>query len=101
MITCPGIGRRSEKPAPDRPSPGGTFGDPYGADLRERTDLQVSTRQERKAVSMALSRLVEEGVIERAGNRHGCFRRIEGVLEPINYLQADTSPVSIPVALQP
>jgi len=40
----------------------------------------VSSRDGRKAVSKILSRLVDEGIIERVGGKNGQFRRIESDL---------------------
>jgi len=37
--------------------------------------LQLSTRQEKKNLSTILARFVEDGLIERVGNRNGQFRR--------------------------
>ena len=52
------------------------------------TDCQrmstLSTRKELKAMSTALSRMVDEGLIERVGNKNGQFRRIEVELNEIN-----------------
>ena len=39
--------------------------------------LQVSTREERKNISMILSRLEKEGIIEKYGERRGCYRPVE------------------------
>jgi hypothetical protein len=57
--------------------------------------LHLSTRQEKKNVSMALARLIDEGIIERTGNRNGQFRRIESEAEPIDFLNADTETVDL------
>jgi hypothetical protein len=57
--------------------------------------LQLSTRDDRKNVSIALKRLADEGVIERYGNKNGCFRRIETELEPLDWRNADTNPLSL------
>lgn len=57
--------------------------------------LQLSTRPEQKAVSMALKRCVEEGICERTGNRNGCFRRVETECEEMNFLDAETESVNI------
>ena len=42
------------------------------------TDLALSSRVDKKNCSKILKRLVEEGLIERWGNRRGCFRKIDG-----------------------
>jgi len=51
--------------------------------------LQVSTREEKKNVSIILKRL-ENGIIEKYGNKNGCYRRIENDVEPVNFLSAPT-----------
>jgi len=51
-------------------------------------ELQLTTRNEKKAAIMALGRLVKDGVIEKYGNKHGCFRLIETELETLDYLAA-------------
>lgn len=55
---------------------------------------QATTRQEKKAVVMALLRLHEQGVIERYGNKNGCYRRIEEA-PPIDFLNASDTPFDI------
>ncbi len=57
--------------------------------------LQLSTRADQKAVSMALKRCVDEGICERSGNKNGCFRRIERECEEIDFLSASTESVNI------
>lgn len=61
--------------------------------------LQLSTREERKAVSMALSRMVEEGIIERYGIKNGCFRRKETELELLDWRNAPTGEFDIDLPL--
>ncbi|MFC1534408.1 bifunctional DNA primase/polymerase [Thermodesulfobacteriota bacterium] len=57
--------------------------------------LQVSSRELKKNVSKILSRLSDEGVIERYGNKNGCFRRIEGECETMDFLNAETEAITI------
>jgi hypothetical protein len=40
-------------------------------------ELQLTTRTEKKACNMALLRLVEERIIEKYGEKRGCYRLIE------------------------
>jgi len=47
--------------------------------------LDVSTRKEKKNVSEILSRLMKDGLIERAGNKNGCFRRINTECDVIDW----------------
>jgi len=57
--------------------------------------LNLSSRQEKKNVSNILGRFVEEGVIERAGNRNGQFRRIDKEVEEMDFLNAETESVNL------
>ena len=57
--------------------------------------LQLSTRDERKNVSIILKRLCDEGIIERYGQKNGCFRRVENEVEALDWRNADTRPMSI------
>lgn len=61
--------------------------------------LQVTSRQEKKNVVNALLRLHKDGTIERAGQKDGCYRRVENDIEPVNFLTAPTDefPVSWPL----
>jgi len=43
--------------------------------------LHLTTRREKKTANAALGRLLEEGLIERYGERNGVFRRIEHQIE--------------------
>lgn len=56
---------------------------------------QLSTRGELQNLSMILKRCCDEGLIERYGNRNGQFRRIDTELEPLDWLHADTTPLSL------
>jgi hypothetical protein len=50
--------------------------------------LQVSSREQRKNVSKILTRMRDEGLIERTGTRNGQFRRIEGDCERMDFMSA-------------
>ena len=63
--------------------------------------LQVTSRQEKKNVVVALLRLQKEGLIERHGQRDGCYRKIETEL---NFIEFDDSseepyPLILPLKL--
>ena len=63
--------------------------------------LQVTSRQEKKNVVVALLRLQKEGLIERHGQRDGCYRRVETEL---NFIEFDDSseepyPLILPLKL--
>jgi len=66
-------------------------------------ELQLTTRDHMKAAVMALSRLCEgpNPLIERYGNKRGCFRRIENDIEPVNFLTAPTDefPIEWPMEI--
>ena len=57
--------------------------------------LQVTSREEKKAIVLALLRFKREGLIERHGDKNGCYRRVEGECEDINWLNADDTVLSI------
>lgn len=52
-------------------------------------ELNVSTRRHKKTISEILRRLIEEGIIERYGNKNGCFRLIDKTLEKIDWKKAN------------
>ncbi|HPR91114.1 MAG TPA: bifunctional DNA primase/polymerase, partial [Synergistaceae bacterium] len=62
----------------------------------------LSSREERKNFSKILSRLCEEGIIERYGNRNGQFRRIDNEVEPLDWQTADlnTLPLRWPFEIE-
>jgi len=57
--------------------------------------LQVTTRSEKKAVVAELLRLKTKGIIERHGNKNGCYRRLESDCEPEEWQNACTDTVDI------
>ena len=68
-----------------------------GVFLSSDIDLcrQVSSREEKKNISKILSRLCEEGIIEKYGNRNGQFRRIDTELEKIDFLSAKSDALAL------
>lgn len=66
-------------------------------------ELQLTTRDHMKAATMALLRLCEGAnpLIEKFGDRRGCYRRIENDLEPVNFLNAPTAdfPLTLPLGI--
>jgi hypothetical protein len=52
--------------------------------------LQLSTRDEKKNVHIILKRLCEEGLIEKYGNKAGCFKVIDTAEEEIDFLNASS-----------
>jgi hypothetical protein len=55
--------------------------------------LSTDQRRVNKTLSQILSRLCEEGIIERVRDRRGCFRRIERESEALDFLNADCSTI--------
>jgi len=64
--------------------------------------LQLSTREERKNLSIILKRLCDQRVIERYGEKSGSFRKIETEIELINWENADDSiiPLQFPFEIE-
>lgn len=64
-------------------------------------ELQLTTRREQKTCYMVLSRLCEgvNPILEKYGERRGCFRRIETDIELVNFLTASTNefPITWPM----
>lgn len=60
-------------------------------------DLHLSTREDKKAASMALSRLCEgEGrILERVGNKNGCFQLIPQEAQAVNWIDDDSTPIRV------
>ena len=57
--------------------------------------LQLTTREDRKSVVMALSRLLKDGLIVRDGNKNGQYRLVDQEEELIDWMSADTTPLDI------
>jgi hypothetical protein len=55
----------------------------------------VSSLEEHKNLSKIFSRLIEEGLIERYGNKNGVFRRIERDFEVMDFKRAETDEFKI------
>lgn len=68
-----------------------------GVFLSSDIDLcrQVSSRDEKKNISKILSRLCDEGIIEKYGNRNGQFRRVDTELEKIDFLNASNDALDL------
>ena len=64
-------------------------------------ELQLTTRDQKKACTMALLRMVDkEGLLEKYGSKRGCYRRIDTDCEIIDWLNADDKPFKIEWPLQ-
>lgn len=55
----------------------------------------VVMRRDRQNVSKILTRMCDEGIIERTGNKNGMFRKIDDRAEDIDFLSGDDTPLSI------
>ena len=62
---------------------------------RDVFEILDIAKDKKRQVSTILTRLIEEELIERAGKRTGCFRRIENRLTKMNILTANTETVDI------
>jgi len=58
-------------------------------------DLDLTTRDHKKAATMAFLRLVEEGIIEKYGNKRGAYRRIEKDEKPIEWWKDEEDSINI------
>jgi hypothetical protein len=54
-------------------------------------EQQIATSEDKHKVRTILGRLVDEGIIERYGNKNGQFRRIETETDEIDWRNADTN----------
>lgn len=61
--------------------------------------LQVFDKAEKNKVYMALSRLRHDGFIEKAGVRHGVFRRVVSELEAMDWMNADCTEFDVKLPL--
>jgi len=57
--------------------------------------LQLSSRDEQKHLSKTLARLVDEGILERHGNRAGMFRRIQKDFTEMYWQDASIEPLNV------
>lgn len=64
-------------------------------------ELRLTTPREFKTCYMTLLRLCEEGILERAGNQRGVFRKVEKSAEEVNFLTAPTTdfPITWPLGV--
>jgi len=57
--------------------------------------LQLTSREDKKAVVLALLRFKKEGVIERHGDKNGCYRRIDREYIKIDLQSASGKPLDM------
>ena len=61
--------------------------------------LQVTTRNEKKAIQMALTRMVSDGTIEKYGEKNGCFRKVDRETRRTKFIAEEVPefPVKLPL----
>ena len=52
-------------------------------------ELRLTSREEQKAAWLVLNKLCKEGVMEKHGNRRGCFRVVDQTIEFMDFASAD------------
>lgn len=58
-------------------------------------ELHLSTREEKKNLSIILKRLSGDGLIAREGNKHGSWRRPDGDCIALDFMSASPAPLNI------
>lgn len=58
-------------------------------------DLGLKTPNEKGMCRMAFKRLVEKGILEQVPNQVGIYRSVNGALNPLDFLHADTEPFHV------
>ncbi len=65
------------------------------------SSLHLTSRNDKKNVSVILLRLLEDGVVQRVGDKSGHFRRIDGTFKPIeSFNDEDTVPIDLKFPLK-
>lgn len=57
--------------------------------------LQLTSREQQKACVLELLRMQKDGLIEKYGDRRGCYRRVEKEYEEMDFVNAPTHAVDI------
>ena len=65
------------------------------------TESQLVTKEDKHAVIVELQRLCKAGIIEKYGDRRGCYRKIENDVEIVDFLHAPTDdfPLALPLGV--
>lgn len=61
----------------------------YFETTRTDMELHLTTKEEMAAANVALRRLVEEGILEKYGEKRGVYRRIDRSIEFMDFANAD------------
>lgn len=71
----------------------------FTTDLQQ--ELQITTPDEKKNLTVILVRLQKEGVIDKQGDRRGCYRRVVNDEHEMNFIEQPLSefPVKLPFGL--
>ena len=64
-------------------------------------ESQIVTKEDKHAVIVELNRLCKAGIVERYGDRRGCYRKIENNAEVVDFLHAPTDdfPLALPLGV--
>ena len=64
-------------------------------------ESQIVTKEDKHAVIVELNRLCKAGIVERYGDRRGCYRKVENDVEVVNFLHAPTDdfPLALPLGV--
>ncbi len=65
------------------------------------TESQIVTKEDKHAVIVELQRLCKAGIIEKYGDRRGCYRKIEKDVEIVDFMHAPTNdfPLALPLGV--
>ena len=58
-------------------------------------ELHLTTKGHKKAANMALIRMVEEDLIERSGDRRGCYRVVDSSCEAMDFINVNTETMNL------
>lgn len=64
-------------------------------------ELELTTNDHKKSANMALLRLVEEGLLEKYGERRGCYKLLERNAKEMTFIEGDIVefPIKLPFGL--
>ncbi|MFA5379917.1 MAG: bifunctional DNA primase/polymerase [Dehalococcoidia bacterium] len=64
-------------------------------------ELQAATRNDRRAINVALQRMCQDGLIERYSDKNGVYRKVETKVDEVNFLAvaSDDFKIKMPLGL--